>query len=215
MLTARNGRIQAVNMLRPARSFRESFSRPIDGLTVISGSGMRGSFRWSICVVPVPQAPANFGADEVGPLRDVPTPLSVTQPLGPSFKLVGSEVSWQKWNFHFRIDKRVGLVVSRVGYEDAGKLRSILYEGSLSEMFVPYQDPDLGGIFGRFLMRANLRMDFLRRLSRGGLPENAVYFEQIFADDHGFAAPAAGGMFIRAGVGRHCLAAHGRLERWW
>ena len=28
-----------------------------------------------------------------------------------------------------------------VGYEDRGKLRSILYRGSLSEMVVPYGDP--------------------------------------------------------------------------
>jgi primary-amine oxidase len=53
-------------------------------------------------------------------------------------------VSWQEWNFHFRIDRRVGLVVSNVGYQDGDELRSILYEGSLSEIFVAYADPSEG-----------------------------------------------------------------------
>jgi len=182
-----NGRrIQAVTCF-DRHGVWESFSRPIDGLTVIWDSDARKVLRVvDTGVVPVPQAPANFGADEVGPLRDVPTPISVAQPLGPSFKLVGSEVSWQKWNFHFRIDKRVGLVVSRVGYEDGGKLRSILYEGSLSEMFVPYQDPDLGWYFRTFFDAGEFADGFSTPLEPGAdCPENAVYFEQIFADDHG------------------------------
>ena len=36
---------------------------------------------------------------------------------------------------------REGVVLYRVGYEDDGKLRSILYRASLSEMVVPYGDP--------------------------------------------------------------------------
>ena len=29
-----------------------------------------------------------------------------------------------------------------VGIEDHGTVRSVMYEGSLSEMYVPYQDPE-------------------------------------------------------------------------
>ena len=181
-----NGRrIQAVTCY-DRRGVWESFARPIEGLTVIWDSDARKVLRVvDTGVVPVPQAPANFDAESVTP-RETPTPLSVTQPLGPSFKLVGSEVSWQKWNFHFRIDKRVGLVVSRVGYEDGGKLRSILYEGSLSEMFVPYQDPDLGWYFRTFFDAGEFADGFATPLEPGeDCPENAVYVEQIYADDHG------------------------------
>jgi primary-amine oxidase len=39
------------------------------------------------------------------------------------------------------MDMRRGLVLSRVRYVDGGKERSVMYQGSLSELFVPYMDP--------------------------------------------------------------------------
>jgi predicted PurR-regulated permease PerM len=65
----------------------------------------------------------------------------MVQPKGASYTLNGHEVEWQNWKFHFRMDMRRGLVVSRVRYVDAGKERSVMYQGSLSELFVPYMDP--------------------------------------------------------------------------
>jgi primary-amine oxidase len=65
-----------------------------------------------------------------------------SQPEGPSFTIKDGEVSWQNWHFRFRLDPRIGPVLNLVTYEDAGKRRSVLYEGSLSEIYVPYQDPD-------------------------------------------------------------------------
>jgi primary-amine oxidase len=165
----------------------ESFARPIEGLSVIWDADAHKllSIKDSE-VVPVPQAPANFGAGEAGPLREIPTPIRVEQPLGPSFKLDGNEVSWQKWHFHFRIDERVGLVVSRVEYADGGKLRSVLYEGSLSEIFVPYQDPDSVWYRRTYFDAGEFGDGFSTPLEPGeDCPENAVYFEQIFADQHG------------------------------
>jgi len=121
-----------------SRGVWEGWGRPIEGLVIMWDANERKVLRViDSGVVPVPQAPANFDLASVGPLRDMPTPITVQQPLGPSFRLDGQTVNWQKWNFHFRIDRRVGLVVTNVGYQDGGKLRSILYEGSLSEMFVP------------------------------------------------------------------------------
>src|SRR6516165_1799779 len=54
------------------------------------------------------------------------------------------EVSWQNWHFRFRIDQRVGTVVNLVKFDDGGRLRSVMYEGSLSELYVPYMDPSNG-----------------------------------------------------------------------
>ena len=169
------------------RGVWESFARPVEGIVVFWDADARKVLRViDTGVVPVPQAPANFGAGEAGPLREIPTPIRVSQPLGPSFKLDGSEVSWQKWNFRFRIDRRVGLVVSRVQYADGKKMRSILYEGSLSEMFVPYMDPDESWYFRTFFDAGEFADGFSTPLAPGeDCPENAVYFEQIFADEHG------------------------------
>ena len=80
-------------------------------------------------------------AEAVGPTREMKNPVSMVQPNGPSFMLNGHEVSWQNWKFHFRVDQRRGIVLSMVKYTDEGKDRSIMYEGSLSELFVPYMDP--------------------------------------------------------------------------
>ena len=67
-------------------------------------------------------------------------PGIVSQPFGPSFQISDGEVSWQNWHFRFRLDSRVGPIVSLVSIEDHGRRRSVLYEGNMSELFVPYMD---------------------------------------------------------------------------
>ncbi len=79
--------------------------------------------------------------EAVGPTRETKNPVSMVQPMGPSFVLDGQQVSWQNWKFHFRVDPRRGIVLSLVRYSDGGRDRSIMYQGSLSELFVPYMDP--------------------------------------------------------------------------
>jgi primary-amine oxidase len=92
--------------------------------------------------VPMPP-PTNYYDADGGPALPGTKPIVTTEPEGPSFTIEDGEVSWQNWHFRFRLDPRVGPVINLVTYEDAGKRRSVLYEGSLSEMYVPYQDPDV------------------------------------------------------------------------
>jgi primary-amine oxidase len=106
-------------------------------------------------IVPIVPVPGNFDKSSVGALREVPGPITMQQPLGPGFRLDGQAVSWQKWSFHFRIDRRGGLILNNVGYQDGDWLRSILYEASLSEIFVPYMDPDEHWYAKSYLMAAN------------------------------------------------------------
>jgi primary-amine oxidase len=73
-------------------------------------------------------------------LRSAPAPLTISQPQ-PAFQIDDGEVRWQKWRFRFALHPREGLVLYTVGYEDGGRVRSILYRGSVSEMVVPYGDP--------------------------------------------------------------------------
>lgn len=79
--------------------------------------------------------------EAVGPTRETKNPVTMVQPNGPSFTVNGQEISWQNWKFHFRTDPRRGIVLSQVRYTDGGKERSIMFQGSLSELFVPYMDP--------------------------------------------------------------------------
>lgn len=134
-------------------------------------------------VLPMPQGPANYDIDSLAPLREVPTPIIIQQPQGPSFRIDGHQVSWQKWNFQFRIDRRVGLVISSVRYADGDKLRSILYEGSLSEIFVPYMDPSEAWYHWTFIDAGEGGEGFGSALEPGNdCPDNAVFFEQVYAN---------------------------------
>lgn len=92
-------------------------------------------------IVPPPKDDGAYEAGKVGALRSDLKPLRTLQAEGPSFMVEGHEVRWQKWRFRFGFNAHEGLVLYTVGYEDQGRVRSILYRASLSEMFVPYADP--------------------------------------------------------------------------
>lgn len=85
--------------------------------------------------------PEGHAPEEIGPTRAPVNPVEMVQPRGPTYTVDGHEVAWQNWRFHFRMDMRRGLVLSRVRYLDGGRERSVMYQGSLSELFVPYMDP--------------------------------------------------------------------------
>jgi len=92
-------------------------------------------------VVPIPPEPGNFTVEAVGPQREDIAPLEIVQPEGPSFRVDGNVVRWQRWRMHVGFTPREGLVLNELGYEDGGRLRSIMHRASLSEMVVPYGDP--------------------------------------------------------------------------
>ena len=91
--------------------------------------------------VPMPPSTSIYDA-EGGPALPGTNPILALQPNGPSFTIKDGEVTWQHWRFRFRLDPRVGPVVNLVSYQDGDKARSVLYQGSLAEMYVPYQDPE-------------------------------------------------------------------------
>jgi primary-amine oxidase len=169
------------------RGVWEIFGRPIPGLDIVWDANAHKIIRVNDTgPVPVPKAPADFDTASVGKLRDTLTPLLIEQPLGPGFRLEGNQVVWQKWHFQFRIDRRVGLVISNVQYEDGGKLRSILYEGALSEMFVPYMDPDRAWYYRSFFDAGEFTDGFSTSLEQGAdCPANSVYFQQVYANEKG------------------------------
>jgi primary-amine oxidase len=96
-------------------------------------------------VVPLP--PESTPITHPKPRTDV-KPLEITQPEGPSFTVDGQLVKWQKWQFRVGYHMRDGLILHQIGYEDDGRLRSIIHRASLSEMVVPYGDPT-GGNYRR------------------------------------------------------------------
>ena len=124
------------------------YARPIEGVIVHVDLG-RGevievidqALVHGVDPIPVPTAPARYGAADVGPLRTGLRPIEITQPDGPSFTVEGNLVRWQKWSLRLGWDPYEGLVLHQVGYDDGGRTRSILHRASISEMVVPYGDP--------------------------------------------------------------------------
>jgi primary-amine oxidase len=91
---------------------------------------------------PLPSQPANYAADRLSQLRTDIKPLEIVQSDGPSFAVEGNQVSWQKWRFVIGFNAREGLTVHDLQYRDGEQYRSILYRASLTEMVVPYGDPN-------------------------------------------------------------------------
>ncbi|MDA2926398.1 primary-amine oxidase [Acidobacteria bacterium AH-259-G07] len=182
-----DGRYLAKVVSFDRRGVTNSVGRPIEGLVAIVDANELEVLKViDSGVVPIPKGPVDYDEKSVGKLREVPTPISITQPQGPSFRVEGQEVSWQRWNFHFRIDPRVGLVISNVRYQDGDKLRYILYQGSLSEIYVPYMDPDLGWNNRLYLDVAENGGGFAGSLEPGlDCPGNAVFFDTAVADSKG------------------------------
>jgi primary-amine oxidase len=83
-----------------------------------------------------------FDPEKIEAKRPALKPIRITQPEGTNFEIEGQLVRWQGWEFRIGNDPRTGLVLHSVAYRAGDKLRSILYRGSLSELYVPYGDPD-------------------------------------------------------------------------
>jgi primary-amine oxidase len=119
-----------------------SWDREIPGVFFVVDMNEKKIVRFSdYGAVPMPATTAIYDSDG-GPALPGTEPFLIAQPAGPSFTITDGEVSWQNWHFRFRLDPRVGPVVNLVSLQDGDKRRSVLYEGSLAEMYVPYQDPE-------------------------------------------------------------------------
>ena len=176
-----------------------NFTRPIEGLGAIVDLNTREVVEIiDQAVIEVSEAPA--AVDEASIVSDrVPLkPVVLHQPDGSNFTINGHVLEWDNWKLHYRLEKRSGLVVSTVSYHDKGEWRQVLYQGAVSELFVPYMDPDElwysrtfmdGGEFG---FGANVTP-----LAPGyDCPDTAVLLDALIPDDKGVATLAADSICI-------------------
>lgn len=128
-------------------------------------------------------------AEAIGATRPASSRVKMVQPLGPSYALNGHEVSWQNWKFQFRVDARRGIVLSTVKYADGGRDRSVMYQGSLSELFVPYMDPNEPWNYQGFFDLGTYPSMFggiASSLERGiECPDYATYFDAMVVTESG------------------------------
>ena len=179
------------------------YGQPIEGVVVLVNLNTEQVLEVvDTGVVPLPPPSQQLDEKSTG-TRERPSPLLITQPAGVSFELNGQEVRWQKWRFRYTMHPREGLVLHTVGYEDGGRVRSILYRASLSEMVVPYGDPDQSW---RWRSAFDVGEYSVGRLAssiepKTDAPENATLLDATFAGDDGqpYVLPRAVGIYERDG----------------
>jgi primary-amine oxidase len=157
-----------------------SWGRSIEGLTFqVDVTARKVTSISDTETVPVPTSEQDY--EEI-PERPRPnaTPISTFQPLGQGFRIERGDISWQNWRFRMRIDPRVGVVLNLVQVVDEGRARSVLYEASVSELFVPYMDPANGWNNRAFIDAGEFfaGVGFLKPLKPGlDCPAGAAWFD--------------------------------------
>lgn len=164
------------------------YGRPIEGLLAIVDV-RKGAVLEVIDegVVPVPKAIPSEAYDPATSSRKPAKPVEIVSSQGPNFILDGSLVSWDKWNFHLRVDKRLGPVISRISYQDGKEARQVAYEISTAEMFVPYMDPSQTWAYRAYMDIGEYGFGALSSPLKPGsdCPVNAKFLDAVISDDHG------------------------------
>ncbi|MBH8552861.1 primary-amine oxidase [Nostocaceae cyanobacterium CENA357] len=175
--------------LRRAGSERWNYyGSPIEGVlaTVNLNTGTVSSF---IDQGIVPFSKANWDYD-LKSLRKLLSPLKslrILQPQGASFRINSNEISWQGWKFRYLMHPREGLILYLVNYNDGEKIRPVLYRASLSEMVVPYGDPDPTWSFRNAFDVGEYNFGSLAtRMELGKeIPENGLLLDAVLANEQG------------------------------
>jgi primary-amine oxidase len=166
-----------------AAGTRNVWSRPIEGLQAVVDLDAGKVIRLvDTGTVPVSSDQHDFGARTASANR-----VANQSSTAHSFRLEGNEVRWQNWSFHYRLDRRAGLILSLLRYRDRDRERLVLYRGSLAEIFVPYMDPSPGWSFRAFMDVGENDFGFMASPLQPGIdcPADAAFLDAVLADSHG------------------------------
>ncbi len=152
-------------------------------------------------IVPISKENWNYDLESLGKLLPPPKLLQILQPKGKSFQIQGNEISWQGWKFRYVMHPRDGLVLYQVTYKDGENVRPVLYRASLSEMVVPYGDPDPTWSFRNAFDVGEYNLGLLASTMELGkeIPQNGVLLDAVFANEEGepYIMPGVVGIYER------------------
>jgi len=171
-----------------AGAVNQIYGRPIENLlAVVDVRNRKVLDVIDLGVVPVPAEVPSSAYDPATSTRRDTKPVQIVSPEGDNFTIDGSMISWDKWKFHLRVDKRVGPVISRVTYRDGDEDRQIAYEMSTSEMFVPYMEPSRTWAYRAYMDIGEYGFGALSSPLKPGsdCPVNAKFLDATISDDHG------------------------------
>jgi len=165
------------------------YAHPVEGVVahVDLTTGKVLEFLDTAREVPVSYENFELSPGAIVPPRPALPPLDIRQPAGVGYQIEDGEVRWQKWHFRYALRPREGLVLYTVGYEDQGRVRPILYRGSLSEMAVPYGDPSAGWYFRNSFDAGELGLGVTASPLLPGVdcPQNCAVYDAVFSDEAG------------------------------
>lgn len=159
------------------------FSRPVEGLmaTVDLETGEVLSVTDS-GAVPVPPAyTAPDPARQRPPLEPLPSGASAT----PNVAIDGHSISWAGWSMRWAGDRRTGIALHSLVFDGGAGARRVMYEAYLSDLFVPYHDPDPEWAFRTLLDSVEFGLgSTLSRLVPGvDCPVGAAFVDVVIPDD--------------------------------
>lgn len=141
--------------------------------------------------LPVPKDGWGYTDAEVeartGALRPEMKPATLSQPDGSNVTIENGLVSWDIWRFRVRVDKRPGVVISNIAVDDQGRWRQLMYQAHLSEVFVPYMDPDDGWYWRTYMDSGEYGFGIFLTPLRAGVdcPAHATYLPAVVHQDDG------------------------------
>jgi primary-amine oxidase len=177
-------RIVKVDCLDMQNNPTNAFATPLEGLFAIVDLESRDVIEVvDLGAVPLPTDTWSLAPDAQESLREA-KPVTVSLPAGSNIDIDGWSVSWHKWQFHIRWDARAGVVLSLVRYRDGDAARSILYQGNISEIYVPYQDPTEGWYYRNYLDEGDYGLGNTNSplLARVDCPATAAYLTPVMAN---------------------------------
>ncbi|MBI5318429.1 MAG: tyramine oxidase [Bradyrhizobium sp.] len=147
-------------------------------------------------VVPVPTEGWGYDEAEVaarGALRPETRAASLSQPGGDNIRTEDGRFGWDIWRFHLRADIRPGTVLSMVEVRDGARWRSVAYQMHLSEVFVPYMDPDQAWYWRTYMDSGEYGFGNLLSPLRPGVdcPSYARFLAVTMPQDNGEPMPIA------------------------
>jgi primary-amine oxidase len=167
------------------------YTRPVEGLfATVDLRSKKVVDVTDTGVVSVPSEEFGYTEAEVskkaGPLRPAASGGAWT-PAPDRVAIQGSQVHWDIWGFHLRTEKRAGVVVSNVRVKDGDAWREVAYQMHLSEVFVPYMDPDKGWYWRTYMDSGEYGFGiFLSPLKKGSdCPSWANYISITMPQDNG------------------------------
>ncbi|MFS8897204.1 primary-amine oxidase [Synechococcus sp. R3-13] len=179
------------------------YGAPIEGVlaTVNLNTGKVSKLIDDDTLVAFSKESFDYDLASLGSVRPAPKPLKITHPGGASYDIKGNEITWQGWKFRYLMHPREGLVLYTARYQEGEEERPVFYRVSLSEMVVPYGDPDETWYFRNAFDVGEYNFGLLANTMELGkeVPENGLLLDAVFADNDGepYVMPGVIGLYER------------------